>query len=435
MVGGPGACDGHEDPNFAGPSPESTGGYSSVTPGRSAGAGDSGGGDRAEQQKHVDKAKARVVTAAKAILKIVMDIVGVTSALDCFTTGDLGSCIETGLNVLMSFVGGLGAKIVAKYAWRFKAAYRLGKQLKNLVTELVDGVREWRGASKALAETKEFEAAKGVGESCELANSFAPGTAVLLADGSSKPIEKMKLGDLVVAADPETGKTAAKAVTRLIAGAGDKNLVQVTVDTDGPGGKQTGTMVATDHHPFWVPQLHRWVDATDLQAGQWLQTSSGTWVQITAVTRWTEHARVHNLTIDDLHTYYVLAGKTPVLVHNCNGATLDLKYKDSWTAEQRAAADAKVAAVNSADRLVVTEVRRSGSAADVWRANGRETVPGTDIDHKVDLQLGGADHIDNMWPLDSSVNRSLGAQISAQLRAQGLKAGDTVCSVTISARC
>jgi hypothetical protein len=148
---------------------------------------------------------------------------------------------------------------------------------------------------------------------------------VLLADGSSKPIEKMKLGDLVVATDPETGKTAAKAVTRLIAGAGDKNLVQVTIDTDGPHGHRTGTVVATDHHPFWLPQLHRWVDATDLQAGQWLQTSAGTWVQITAVTRWTEHARVHNLTIDDLHTYYVLAGDTPVLVHNCDLAN----YADS----------------------------------------------------------------------------------------------------------
>ncbi|GIJ28138.1 hypothetical protein Vqi01_33000 [Micromonospora qiuiae] len=131
----------------------------------------------------------------------------------------------------------------------------------------------------------------------------------------------------------------------------------------------------------------------------------------------------------------MLAGDTPVLVHNCNGATLNLKYKDSWTAEQRVAADAKVAALNSADRLVVTKVQRSASAADVWRANGRQTIPGADIDHKIDLQLGGADHIDNMWLLDSSVNRSLGAQISAQLRGQGLKLGDTVWRVTISARC
>ncbi|WP_158100378.1 hypothetical protein, partial [Streptomyces thermovulgaris] len=56
------------------------------------------------------------------------------------------------------------------------------------------------------------------------------------------------------------------------------------------------------------------------KAGQWLKTSAGTHVQITAVNRWTtQHATVHNLTVNNLHTYYVLAGGTPVLVHNSNG--------------------------------------------------------------------------------------------------------------------
>jgi hypothetical protein len=135
-------------------------------------------------------------------------------------------------------------------------------------------------------------------------------------------VDKIKIGDLVVATDPETGATAAKAVTHMITGDGDKNLVSVTVDTDGRHGDRTGVLVATDHHPFWIPRLHQWVDATDLQPGQWLQTSTGTWVQITAINRWTQHARVHNLTVDNLHTYYVLAGTTPVLVHN-NGSAPD----------------------------------------------------------------------------------------------------------------
>jgi hypothetical protein len=51
-----------------------------------------------------------------------------------------------------------------------------------------------------------------------------------------------------------------------------------------------------------------------------------------------------------------------------------------------------------------------------------------------DLQLGGQDDVTNMWPLDSSVNRSLGSQISHQLRGQGLQAGDVVCSVSITVR-
>jgi hypothetical protein len=144
---------------------------------------------------------------------------------------------------------------------------------------------------------------------------------------------------------------------------------------------------------------------------------------------------MYNLTVADTHTYYVVAGTTPVLVHNCNGATVDLKYKDSWSPAQRAAADEKVAALNNASPLKVTQVDRSGSAADAWRAGGNQTVPGPDIDHIVDLQLGGADDILNMNPLDLSVNRSLGAQIAAQLRSQGLKPGDIVCRITISARC
>jgi hypothetical protein len=32
--------------------------------------------------------------------------------------------------------------------------------------------------------------------------------------------------------------------------------------------------------------------------------------------RWTETATVYNLTVTDIHTYYVIAGSTPVLVHN-----------------------------------------------------------------------------------------------------------------------
>ncbi|MEU3855609.1 hypothetical protein [Streptomyces sp. NPDC029554] len=35
-------------------------------------------------------------------------------------------------------------------------------------------------------------------------------------------------------------------------------------------------ITATDGHPFWVPALHQWIEAGDLQAGQSLQTSAGT---------------------------------------------------------------------------------------------------------------------------------------------------------------
>ncbi|MFF9341724.1 polymorphic toxin-type HINT domain-containing protein, partial [Streptomyces sp. NPDC014773] len=72
----------------------------------------------------------------------------------------------------------------------------------------------------------------------------------------------------------------------------------------------------------WVPALDKWVDAKDLKPGQWLRTSAGTHVQVTAVQAWTQTASVRNLTVADFHTYYVLADTTPVLVHNCGTATV-----------------------------------------------------------------------------------------------------------------
>ncbi|MET9099500.1 RHS repeat-associated core domain-containing protein [Streptomyces antibioticus] len=164
---------------------------------------------------------------------------------------------------------------------------------------------------------------------CAAPNSFTGSTPVLMADGTRKPIKDVTIGDTVIASDPETGETGPRKVTALIKGDGDKQLVDITVDTDGPSGARTGTITATDGHPFWIPRLHEWMEAGDLKAGQWLQTSSGTWVQVTAVRHHTEQASVYNLTVEDLHTYYVLAAGTAVLVHNDNPLVCPLRvYTD-----------------------------------------------------------------------------------------------------------
>ncbi|GGK16304.1 hypothetical protein GCM10011583_55250 [Streptomyces camponoticapitis] len=143
-------------------------------------------------------------------------------------------------------------------------------------------------------------------------NSFTADTPVLLADGTRKPIKDIQIGDQVLATDPETGESGPRPVTALTKGTGDKQLVDITLDTG-----RTSTVTATDGHPFWVPALGRCIEADKLTTGQWLQTSTGTWTQITAVTHHTKSTTVYNLTVNDLHTYHVLAGDTPVLVHNC----------------------------------------------------------------------------------------------------------------------
>ncbi|MEU3002618.1 restriction endonuclease fold toxin, partial [Streptomyces sp. NPDC006995] len=158
---------------------------------------------------------------------------------------------------------------------------------------------------------------KLAGARCLTPNSFTGDTPVVMADGSRKAIKDVKVGDEVLATDPVTGESGPRKVTALIEGSGKKQLVDISVESsDGSAGN---IITATDGHPFWVADSQEWTEAGQLKPGQWLQTSAGTWAQITAVRAYSDIATVYNLTVDDLHTYYATAGATPVLVHNCGG--------------------------------------------------------------------------------------------------------------------
>lgn len=100
---------------------------------------------------------------------------------------------------------------------------------------------------------------------------------------------------------------------------------------------------------------------------------------------------------------------------------LSLRYGKDWTKEQRRAADEKVKAYwekAQEGKLQKTLSQRSGTSASLRYKKAGGTVPGgADLDHTIDLQLGGIDDLSNMKQLDSSVNRSLGKQVEQQLKA------------------
>ncbi|AVZ76213.1 type IV secretion protein Rhs [Streptomyces lunaelactis] len=143
---------------------------------------------------------------------------------------------------------------------------------------------------------------------------FLAGTEVLMADGTTKNIEDVELGDQVLATDPETGESGPREVTRLIVTEDDKHFNTLTIEAS----EGTEELTATHEHPFWSPSEGRWVEAAKLTRGMTLLTDDGTTVTVTGNHAFTKHARTYNLTVEDLHTYYVLAGQTPVLVHNSN---------------------------------------------------------------------------------------------------------------------
>lgn len=171
----------------------------------------------------------------------------------------------------------------------------------------------------------------GGGSSC---NSFVPGTEVLLADGSTIPIESIETGDEVVAADAVTGEMAAAEVIAVLrTPERERELVEITIQ--GAGGD---TVTATGGHHFWVVSAEDgdelvsggmkweavqadWLPARDLKPGSWLFTSDNTWVQVAAVEPRREATETRNLTIAGLHTYFVSLDGASLLVHNGRRAT------------------------------------------------------------------------------------------------------------------
>ncbi|MCU7728949.1 polymorphic toxin-type HINT domain-containing protein [Actinoplanes sp. KI2] len=170
--------------------------------------------------------------------------------------------------------------------------------------------------SVALTQTELADIAAGTSSPGCLTNSFSADTKVLMSDGSTKPISQVRIGDKVLATDPATGKTAAHEVTALHVNT-DTQLTDLTIKT--PDGR-TATLHTTAHHPIWSPQRHKWVDAAALGADERLAAPIPLSRPIVGAVRAFAGSRtMYNLTVADIHTYYVLAGNTPVLVHNDGG--------------------------------------------------------------------------------------------------------------------
>jgi RHS repeat-associated protein len=171
-------------------------------------------------------------------------------------------------------------------------------------------------ASDAAAETQPETPRGPTGCVTSTPNSFSADTGVEMADGSVKAIAKVAVGDMVLATDPLTHQTATRRVDAHIVGSGTKHLVDVKVRTDGSA---SATLEATANHPFWVSNLHAWAQASQLRPGDHLQTTAGHSAVVVATHAHDAKTTVYNLTVDTTHTYYVVAGDTPVLVHNCGG--------------------------------------------------------------------------------------------------------------------
>lgn len=235
--------------------------------------------------------------------RVFSSLLGLDDIENCFGHGSVEGCGLTAAN----FIPGVD---------EIKAAAKVLK-----------GVHDAEEAAKAAKTAKALEDAG----KCLRNNSFAPDTKVLTADGKSKPIKDLKVGDDVRTGSPTTGKSAGAHKITATMIHNDDNLVDIVITT--ANGHHT-TLHTTTEHPFWDDTTHAWVQAASLTPGHKLITAANGTVVLAAVYRLPSPAKdMYNLTVQDLHTYYVLAGATPVLVHNSScpiGFTADT-VSDAFT--------------------------------------------------------------------------------------------------------
>ncbi|MEU7401653.1 polymorphic toxin-type HINT domain-containing protein, partial [Streptomyces sp. NPDC044948] len=223
--------------------------------------------------------------AGKRLWEFEKAVLGLSELENCVRKGDFNSCVQLHQDVLISA--------------KFRALGVATRALRDLM----------RGCTQC----------------------FLPGTRVLLADGSSTPIEKVHVGDRVRATDPVTGETGARRVAqRIVTEKGDKHLSAITIR--GPTG-DLGTVTATEDHPFWSPSFRSWAPAGALRPGDSLRTDGGTEATVVATRSLDRRTSTYSLTVEGLHSFYVLAGGTPLLVHNSECKVLVLGVKEHVESE------------------------------------------------------------------------------------------------------
>ncbi|MFD3530054.1 LamG-like jellyroll fold domain-containing protein [Streptomyces sp. NPDC058664] len=155
----------------------------------------------------------------------------------------------------------------------------------------------------------------GSSAGCPVPHSFTGKTPVLMADGKTKEISKVKVGDKVQTAEPGKKTKEIHKVKDVIVTKTDRDYVDVVVATKaGPK-----TIETTKHHQFYEATRNSWTQAGDLQVGQKVQNGDGGLTAIVEVKSYTAQRVTYDLSVEGLHTYHVLAGETPVLVHNIGG--------------------------------------------------------------------------------------------------------------------
>ncbi|MCD0450030.1 hypothetical protein LO762_12625 [Actinocorallia sp. API 0066] len=227
----------------------------------------------------------------------------------CLKSPTLGTCAMAGLSLipagklvkLLSFLGPKAAalaKIIAGSGGK-KDDAKVTQEARDLLN----------GGNKPKKPTV-----------CPRKNSFIGSTLVLMADGSTKPISEIKVGDKVQSSVPGDDEPEIHTVEAVIVTKADRDYVDLKITTpeQGRAPPSVGKLTTTAHHKFYNITQSSFVDAEAITPGDQLQQPNGTPATVLSTHHYKSTQTTYDLTIPTLHTYYVLAGSAPVLVHNAS---------------------------------------------------------------------------------------------------------------------
>ncbi|MFG2474717.1 polymorphic toxin-type HINT domain-containing protein [Streptomyces fagopyri] len=262
-----------------------------------------------------------------------------------FKSGSWGGCAWASLDVASLFASKI-IRPVAEALRAVDAAFVTGIGVRDALQALktLKGV----DAAAVAAIEREVQTYEEAVTACER-NSFPGGTRVLMADGTRRPILEVRVGDLVLATDPASGRARPEPVTNTF-----RHRTDHLVDVSLAGG---GTLTSTSGHRVYVAG-HGWVHVSDLRVGDGLRTSDGALQSVTAL-----HDRpglaprpVYDLTVDGLHTFYVRprgGHSRDVLVHNCLNLVQDEGIEEAHTLREHVEPD---------DNMMAAEAIKKGTA-------------------------------------------------------------------------
>jgi hypothetical protein len=136
---------------------------------------------------------------------------------------------------------------------------------------------------------------------------FLSGTPILMADGTTKLIEQIKIEDKVLAFNEETGNMQEDEVVKLSVRNAKKYLII------------NESLKVTPEHPFYSEG--KWVKIGSLKIGDKLLKYPGQIQEITSIKEVEEETTVYNLEAEPSHTYFA----NGLLVHNKSQAESELE--------------------------------------------------------------------------------------------------------------